>query len=307
MQSNIVAALKQRYRFDEWNGAIVSAERLFAYRYAIRGREVPGWTLVKLTQMRAALDSTTDDREIVVEIQRAASPFGRAAPEPVRVVSLPRSRHATIAGTPFDLPPTHTRSFWQNAELSPDVRVEAELHECGSIGHAHEWLIHLLAPFESPLIRRIENPPFGDICFGGPAPTAFIYARGNMVINVRNAARYAVDVNDVARSLDADLIAAPPTPDAERRRAREVDAIRRVATGEEIPLDVVVSETRAAAPELLQVTSKIFYTGGSVESDAEKVYFLAAEPGTYRIRIYSTDPSDRVQFQELPIEVSARA
>lgn len=309
MGSEIVAALKQRFQFAGWDAAIGSAERLFAYQYAMRGREAPGWTLVKQTQMRVAPPSaaealTRGDAGMAIEIQRApgaAAAETAAAAEAARVVSLPAERHATIAGVPFDRPPAHTRTFWQNPEISPDVRVEAELHECASMRYAHEWLIHLLGAMESPLIRRLEDPPFGEVCFSGPSPTAFVFVRGNLVVNIRNASRHVVDVSGFARNIDADLLARPRVPGARKRSAREAAAaIRRTAARERIPL---VTKTAAEAG-LARSATKIFYTDGDVEADEDSVYFLAARPGTYRIRIYSMGPSDRVQFQELPIEVS---
>jgi hypothetical protein len=305
MQEAIVAAVKQRYAFDEWGPSIVAAERLFAYRYAMRGREVPGWTLVKLTQMREVPHAPGDDVRQAIEIRHGTPEMSRdAAAKPPQVVTIPRSRHATIAGVPFDAPPAHTRSFWQNPGLPRDVCVEAELHECASMRLAHEWLIHLLAAFESPVIHRLENPPFGDICFSGPAPTTFIYARGNMVINVRNATRSIVDVSEVARELDAALVAKPRTADAEGRTGEEADAVRRVAAGKRLHLDLPVGRPSATALESLEVTSKIFYTSGSVESDEENVFFATAQPGTYWISIYSIDSYDHTQYWLLPIEVS---
>ena len=114
--------------------------------------------------------------------------------EPPSLLRLPLSPHGTAAGVPLNVPPAHTRTFWRPADAPGGAGRSGAATECSSVTAAHEWLLHLLIVFESPLAERQDTPAMGDVCFSGPAPTVFLFARGNMVLNVRNAGRKIVEV-----------------------------------------------------------------------------------------------------------------
>jgi hypothetical protein len=230
-----------------------------------------------------------------------------ARSEPPSLVTLPLSPHGTAAGVPSSLPPAHTRTFWRSAD-APQALVEAELHECSSVAAAHEWLLHLLTVFESPLMERQDTPAMGDVCFSGPAPTVFLFARGNMVVNVRNAGREIVEVAEVARSLDGNLIAKPQGVRAVRKPAPKARAVGVVEfrLGTRIRLDLgrgALGATRAAL-EPTATMWKVFYTRGDIEARADGVYFGSHESGPRTVEVYTIETGAPVQYHKLRLQVT---
>ena len=102
------------------------------------------------------------------------------------------------------LDPPRLDAFWQPAEDSPDTLLGIHVIERPSVAAARETLLELLAEVESAAIVRRTDLPIGDVVFGQEFMLAF--ARGNLVIQVRNAGRRVVTVEDVARSVDAVVV-----------------------------------------------------------------------------------------------------
>ena len=102
------------------------------------------------------------------------------------------------------LDPPRIDTFWQPDADSPDTLVGIRLIERPSVAAARETLLELLAEVESEAIVRRTDLAIGDVVFGQEFTLAF--ARGNLVIQVRNAGREVVTVEDVARSVDAVVV-----------------------------------------------------------------------------------------------------
>ncbi|HVR99124.1 MAG TPA: hypothetical protein VMW27_21070 [Thermoanaerobaculia bacterium] len=99
------------------------------------------------------------------------------------------------------LPPM-TQSIWTRGK---DEALSVEIWECASTAAARELLLTLLGEFESPLVERITGPgSVGDVSFG-QGEHMLLFARGNVVVQVRNAGRELVPVADPAREIDARL------------------------------------------------------------------------------------------------------
>jgi hypothetical protein len=310
MPNEITAAAAHRHGFESWRGRTLLSQRLFLLHYGVSGGEIPRWDLQKVKPMRpAAGASPTDGRStaFVIRDVRSGHLSRSTPPQPPSLLTLPLSPHGTAAGVPSALPPAHTRTFWRPAD-APQALVEAELHECTSVNAAHEWLLHLLAVFESPLMERQATPAMGDVCFSGPTPTVFLFARGNMAVNVRNAGRAIVDVTEVARSLDQNLIAKPegvrrvPAP-ARTGRAGGVAELR-IGTRIRLDLGNAAFGADRAALQPTAMMWKVFYTGGDIEARADGLYFGSHESGARNLEVYTFEPGAPAQYHELRLKVT---
>jgi hypothetical protein len=79
-----------------------------------------------------------------------------------------------------------------------------QIIERPSLGAARETLLELLGDVESSAIKRRADLPIGDVAFG--QEFILMFARGNLVVVVRNAGRKVVPVLDVARQVDAVVV-----------------------------------------------------------------------------------------------------
>lgn len=102
------------------------------------------------------------------------------------------------------LDPPRLDSFWQPTDDSPDTLLGIHVIERPSVAAAREALLAVLADVQSAAIVRRTDLAVGDVVFGQEMMLAF--ARGNLVILVRNAGRRVVPVVDVARTVDAIVV-----------------------------------------------------------------------------------------------------
>jgi hypothetical protein len=98
-------------------------------------------------------------------------------------------------------PARHT-SFWRRGDSDAIVRID--LFACGSLDEAHEYLVDALGEFESSAIRQRADTSIGDVAFG--TEIVILFARGNLVVVVRNAGREVVPVTAIARAADAAVV-----------------------------------------------------------------------------------------------------
>jgi hypothetical protein len=129
---------------------------------------------------------------------------GNGAPRDLRVTEdlLPQWRldHADVLRRE-GLPPM-TQAIWTRDK---EEALSVEVWECASTAAARELLLTLLGQFESPLVERVAGPEsVGDVSFGH-GEHMVLFARGNIVVQVRNAGRELVPVADPAREIDARL------------------------------------------------------------------------------------------------------
>jgi hypothetical protein len=107
--------------------------------------------------------------------------------------TLERSEQREAGPTPA----RHT-SFWRRGDSDAVVRID--LFACASLDAAHEYLVDALGEFESNAMRRRTDASIGDVAFG--TETVILFARGNLVVLVRNAGREVVSVTAIARVVD---------------------------------------------------------------------------------------------------------
>lgn len=93
-------------------------------------------------------------------------------------------------------------SLWRRAEAQDEL-LSIDLFECESSKGAHNQLLEVLGNVESGAVERRTgtNDP-GEVAFG-LEDTMALFARGNVVVMVRNAGPRIVPVTGVARQLDS--------------------------------------------------------------------------------------------------------
>jgi hypothetical protein len=101
--------------------------------------------------------------------------------------------------------PPVLHSIWFRSEAAAEI-LSIDLWECPSIKTAHDQLLEVLANMQS---GDIEGPTStkapGDVAFG-LADTMILFARGNLVVLIRNAGRQVVVVRAIATGIDALLV-----------------------------------------------------------------------------------------------------
>jgi hypothetical protein len=96
---------------------------------------------------------------------------------------------------------TRTRSMWRRGETR--ALLSLDLSECVSVTDAHDEVLERLADIESDRIERCEIP--GDVAFCYD-DTMVLFARANIVAQVRNGGREIVAVMPFARALDERIL-----------------------------------------------------------------------------------------------------
>ncbi|HYJ88971.1 MAG TPA: hypothetical protein VEW46_23095, partial [Pyrinomonadaceae bacterium] len=211
------------------------------------------------------------------------------------------------------LRPPCIQSFWQMGDGRADTLLSINTFECGSLAIAHEFLLVLLAEFESPLITRRPDAALGDVVFAGPEDFMMLFTRANLIHLVRNVGRDVVNVNDVASQLDKNLTARPKQVETAVPRLRSratASALRplRIETkvGVSAPLNLETLGTPLADAQRLtrafgldelprvrsesQIMYKVF-SAKSVEvfSDKEQLMVLPQKKGQQDITVYAVD------------------
>jgi hypothetical protein len=177
--------------------------------------------------------------------------------------------------------PTSIQSIWRAPTEHAGALVRLDLFECGSLEVAHEFVIRFLAEFQSPLIGREPEAPVGDVTFAGPDDAVIVFARGNMVVGLRNAGSEIVTVRPLAAALDAELSNRPRPGGAvvpEIRRFGPDEREFRPDTGGPLALD-------ASDPLQRPLRFKFFSTGADLLLEEGRPLLRPAAPGSGRVTL----------------------
>lgn len=102
------------------------------------------------------------------------------------------------------LRPPRLDTFWQRAGEPTEILLGVHVTECASVVAAREALLDALGDFQSPGVGRRTDLGIGDVAFGDGS--VLLFARGNLMVLVRNAGRQVDPVIEPARTLDAHLV-----------------------------------------------------------------------------------------------------
>jgi len=98
------------------------------------------------------------------------------------------------------------RYIYSSDEAGPR-RLLLTTFECNSVLDAHESLIDVVMTYMAPTLPRCESRELqiGDICFGshGELNLSLIFARFNILAEIKNAGTEPTSVDEFARSVDS--------------------------------------------------------------------------------------------------------
>ncbi len=101
--------------------------------------------------------------------------------------------------------PPAVRSLWRCGESTSEL-LAIDMFECPSVKGARDQLLEALGNVESGAVeRQTGKKALGDVAFA-LGETMVLFARGNMVVLIRNAGPTVVPVGAVGRELDALLV-----------------------------------------------------------------------------------------------------
>ena len=90
------------------------------------------------------------------------------------------------------------------------ARLVSTVFDCKSVIEAHETLIDVVMTYMAPNLPRCETRglEIGDICFGshGELNVSVIFARLNILVEIKNAGREVVSVDEFARDVDSLIV-----------------------------------------------------------------------------------------------------
>lgn len=99
------------------------------------------------------------------------------------------------------------RYIYDSVSEGGAARLVSTVIACNSVIEAHETLIDVVMTYMAPNLPRCETKGLevGDICFGshGEINLSLIFARLNILVEIKNAGREAVSVNEFAENVDA--------------------------------------------------------------------------------------------------------
>ena len=175
------------------------------------------------------------------------------------------------------------------------MRLDIDL--CRSERAARFFLLQRLGQFDSPLLQRREELDVGDVVFTEPEAGSVLFARGNLVVLLRNAGRGAVEFIQLARRFDYQVTSKPGG-----EHIGDMDNFSipdgKLFVGKPVPL-----ESRDAGFMAMNQSFKFFATGGYVRLREGRIAYVATSAGEQRITIFAVDSTGNILRQQLKAEV----
>jgi hypothetical protein len=199
-----------------------------------------------------------------------------------------------------DRGPQSIQSIWQRAEEGIGAPLRIDVFECILRNDARESLVRVLGKFESPEMARQEQTTIGDEGFAAPEDTAILFARGNIMLLMRNAGRDLVPISKIARWFNRDLVSRPET-----EGVKVVPEIRRFHTtapelqvGASAPLEV-----EAADPQHRPLWYKFFSRHGEVLLEEGSLVYRSGSFGPQGVMVSAMNANRGAASQELLLNV----
>lgn len=182
--------------------------------------------------------------------------------------------------------PSVIQSFWRPKETDGDVFLRMDVYESESRIAAHEFLLHHLGTFQSPMLTRDDKEPVGDVSFATSERYCVVLSRANVVIVLRNAGKDLIPVSGVAQDLDRHLVQRPAV-DTEKVAPRIDDfafADREPKPGVSMPLRL-----DAADPLERPLMYKFYSSSGEVLLEENRLVYRAASTGPQEITVFAVN------------------
>lgn len=107
-----------------------------------------------------------------------------------------------------------TRYIYSSSREAGAQRLIVTVFECNSVNDAHETLIDVVMTYMAPNLERCETNGLevGDICFGrrGDVNLSVIFARFNIIAEIKAASPTRTTVAEFARNLDSLILGQAP-------------------------------------------------------------------------------------------------
>lgn len=202
------------------------------------------------------------------------------------------ARHRELRS--LELPRT-VRSLWEggNEERAAESLL-VEVYECDRRREAHAFLIDLAGEFQGPALERTEQ--VGDVGFASAGRHGILFARGNLVISVRNAGSRLREVDELAATLDRQLTERPEPGPGAAPRIRAFRPGPGFEPGRGGPLEVEV-----AHPRQRPVWLKLFSEGGEVYREEGRLMWTRAAPGPARVTLYALAEDGTISSEALDL------
>jgi hypothetical protein len=187
--------------------------------------------------------------------------------------------------------PRSIQSLWRRSQAQDEL-VQVEVVECPSRATAHRALLRAIWAFQSPLVRRFNAEPVGDVAFAFPGETAIVAARANLVMAIRSVSRALVPVTSVARGLDANIkskLASAPSLGMTSQVAVRVTKPPAAHPGEFVPLEIDAAEEGES-----EVCLKFFAAGGEVAVHEGRIAYRAQREGPQQLTVCVVTPRGAV-------------
>ncbi len=180
-----------------------------------------------------------------------------------------------------------TSSLWQPEKKHTGPVIHVETFECASQAAAHDYVLELLADFESPEVQYMPKGKPGDAMFSGKTgETMAVFVRGNLAVRLRNAERELASVFPVAQQLDNLLIEKPEGTKKAKGGPEIVRFAKKPAAKKSAGLKApagIYFEIQAKDPDDYPVWYKFFTPDGEVVQVGEDLTYQPSKTGSHEI------------------------
>jgi len=194
-------------------------------------------------------------------------------------------------------------------EAPKDERLLIRVWECDGVATAHEALIDVVMTFMATSLPPCSSLDLeiGDVCFGshGNRQVAMIFARNNLLIDIRSLGLRKLAVSSYAAKLDQ-LIGG----DLRNFLVMEPKDSKPVSFEFQLSSDTagvdgeIVVKVAAADPGVKDFMVLLLGTGGTFMPRGEDFVFLAKTLGSHLLRIIAVNEEGQVAQQERTIQVA---
>jgi hypothetical protein len=202
--------------------------------------------------------------------------------------------------------PSMVSSLWQLEKKHAGPVVHVETFECASREAAHDYVLKLLADFQSPDVHYLPKGDYGDAMFSGKTGERMaVFVRGNLVIRLRNAERELTSVFPLAQHLDQLLTEKPEQPKNLKEgpmivRFEEMPVAKRSAktnARNEIALTI-----QAEDPDDYPVWYKFFAPDGEVVEAGKVLTYRPSKSGSHKITAIAVNSTGRTARSSLVLK-----
>ena len=210
---------------------------------------------------------------------------------------LQRVRYFETVG---EMPPTN-ESWWSSKD-DPEALLNLSTYECASLSAAHLFLLTVLGEHEVAYMKREafrSRQAFGDVAFTDLEGSSLLFARGNLVVSVRNAGATTTNPADFLNRFDLGLKYRTDTDkeieEMERFRFRDEN----FHVGQKVPLELI-GEIRAG------VQYKFFSELGEVFLDGQDLVYQPEVAGLHEVNAFGIDTDQKARKQQLRVLIEDR-